>query len=204
MLVQYGVDTSSIPAGSDGDTGHGDTSRGNRQADRCRHRVGDCCRVGGVAGTSVTIEIDDVASDRVERQRAFADGALPLKGTPDLGQLRARLEDKGLKLGGQLFIRIFKADSELEVWMRRGDAFVQFATYPICHWAGTIGPKLREGDKQNPEGSTRSGPGSCTASAAGRDRRQPGGFPTPSTGRTDEQGPTSWCTVAARRSAATR
>lgn len=36
--------------------------------------------------------------------------------------------------------------------MRRGDRFERFATYPICYWSGTIGPKVREGDKQNPEG----------------------------------------------------
>ncbi len=101
---------------------------------------------------AVTIEIEDVASDRVERQRAFAEGALPLPGTPDLGQLKDRLDAKGLKAGAPIFIRVFKAESELEVWMRKGGTFELLATYPICHWAGTIGPKLREGDKQNPEG----------------------------------------------------
>ena len=101
---------------------------------------------------AITIEIDDVAPDRVERQRAFAEGALPLAGTPDLGQLDDRLAAKGLKAGAAMFIRIFKSESELEVWMQKGTQYVLFATYPICHWAGTIGPKLREGDKQNPEG----------------------------------------------------
>jgi murein L,D-transpeptidase YafK len=104
------------------------------------------------AAHAVTIEIDDVAPDRVERQRAFAAGTLPLPGTPDLARLDERLEAKGLKTGAQLFIRVFKSESELEVWMRKGEAFELLATYPICHWAGTIGPKLREGDKQNPEG----------------------------------------------------
>ena len=101
---------------------------------------------------AITIEIDDVAPDRVERQRAFAEGALPLAGPPDLGQLNERLAAKGLKAGAAMFIRIFKSESELEVWMQKGTQYVLFATYPICHWAGTIGPKLREGDKQNPEG----------------------------------------------------
>ena len=27
-----------------------------------------------------------------------------------------------------------------------------FATYPICHWSGSVGPKMRDGDKQAPEG----------------------------------------------------
>lgn len=104
------------------------------------------------SSSAIRIEIDDVAPDRVERQRAFAEGALPLSGTPDLGQLNERIAAQGLKLGSQMFIRVFKAESELEVWLRKGERFVLFATYPICHWAGTIGPKLREGDRQNPEG----------------------------------------------------
>jgi hypothetical protein len=36
--------------------------------------------------------------------------------------------------------------------MRKGSTYVLKATYPICHWTGTLGPKLREGDKQSPEG----------------------------------------------------
>lgn len=101
---------------------------------------------------AVTIELKDVASDRVERQRAFAVGALPLAGTPDLASFEQRLAAKNVKAGDQIFIRIFKAESELEVWMRSGNRFVLFATYPVCHWSGTIGPKIHEGDKQTPEG----------------------------------------------------
>lgn len=111
-----------------------------------------CLALGSLPVQAVTIEIDDVASDRVERQRAFAEGSLPLPGTPDLGQLQGRLAEKGLKLGAPVFVRVFKSESELEVWMQKDGRYVLFATYPICHWAGTIGPKLREGDKQNPEG----------------------------------------------------
>ncbi len=114
--------------------------------------------LASASAEAITVEIDDVAPDRVERQRAFAEGALPLAGTPDLGQLVDRLAAKGLKAGAAMFIRIFKSESELEVWMQKGTQFVLFATYPICHWAGTIGPKLREGDKQNPEGFYSIGP----------------------------------------------
>ncbi len=113
-----------------------------------------------VAGpvAAVTIEIDDVAPDRVERQRSFAEGALPLPGTPDLGQLDGRLSAKGLKPGDRMFIRVFKSESELEVWKEKDGRYVLFDTYPICHWAGTIGPKLLEGDRQNPEGFYSIGP----------------------------------------------
>ncbi|MFT5508998.1 MAG: murein L,D-transpeptidase YafK [Hyphomicrobiaceae bacterium] len=52
-----------------------------------------------------------------------------------------------------IFLRIFKAESELEVWKQRPDGhFYHFKTYPICNWSGGLGPKLRQGDKQSPEG----------------------------------------------------
>ncbi len=103
-------------------------------------------------GHAVSIELRDVAPDRIERQRRAAVGELPLPGTPDLGHLDERLAAADLALGAPVLLRVFKAESELEVWMRKGDAYVLFATYPICHWSGTLGPKLHEGDKQSPEG----------------------------------------------------
>lgn len=103
--------------------------------------------------SAVTIELKDVASDRVERQRAAAEGNLPLAGTPDLARLSERLAEKGVKMGAPILLRAFKSESEFEVWIRKDDgAYVLFATYPVCHWSGTLGPKLREGDKQTPEG----------------------------------------------------
>jgi murein L,D-transpeptidase YafK len=63
-----------------------------------------------------------------------------------------RLEQKGMTAGSPLMIRIFKAESELEVWLQTSDRFELFATYPICFWSGTLGPKLHEGDRQAPEG----------------------------------------------------
>ena len=101
---------------------------------------------------AVDIELTDVAPDRVERQRAYARGAVPFPSTPDLDQLDQRLAAKGLAKGSPILVRIFKASSELELWIRKGDTFVLLDTYPICHWTGTLGPKLKEGDKQSPEG----------------------------------------------------
>jgi murein L,D-transpeptidase YafK len=101
---------------------------------------------------ALTIELNDVAADRVERQRAAAAGALPLPGTPNVAFLQERLREKGVTLGDPILIRIFKAESELEIWKEKGDGYVLFATYPICHWSGTLGPKLRDGDRQAPEG----------------------------------------------------
>jgi murein L,D-transpeptidase YafK len=110
------------------------------------------CLVASAPAFAVSIELKDVASDRLDRQRAAAEGSLPLAGTPDLSRLNERLAEKGLKLGSPVMLRAFKSESELEVWIRKDDAYVKFATYPVCHWSGTLGPKLHEGDHQTPEG----------------------------------------------------
>ena len=63
-----------------------------------------------------------------------------------------RLAEKGMTAGSPIMIRIFKQSSELELWMQRNGRFELFTTYSICHWSGRLGPKLREGDRQAPEG----------------------------------------------------
>lgn len=60
---------------------------------------------------------------------------------------------KGMEAAAPIFIRIFKQESELEVWKARDDGrFYHYKTYPICNWSGDLGPKLQQGDKQAPEG----------------------------------------------------
>ena len=53
-----------------------------------------------------------------------------------------------------VYIRSFKFDSELEVWVRGSlDApYKLFKTYRVCAMAGSLGPKRMEGDYQVPEG----------------------------------------------------
>ena len=82
----------------------------------------------------------------------YAELGWPLPGTPDLGRLNERLAEKGLQRGNPVFLRIFKREQELELWMKNGDRFVLFASYPVCRYSGELGPKLREGDYQAPEG----------------------------------------------------
>lgn len=103
------------------------------------------------SASALTIELKDVAADRIERQRLAAAGGL-LPGTPDVSLLGARLRDSGVAMNAPILLRMFKSESELEVWKEKNGEFVRFATYPICHWSGSLGPKLREGDKQTPEG----------------------------------------------------
>lgn len=67
--------------------------------------------------------------------------------------LRSDLVEQGFRLGDAAFIRIFKRESRLELWMAGGgDAFELFRTYDICNFSGELGPKLQEGDRQSPEG----------------------------------------------------
>jgi murein L,D-transpeptidase YafK len=66
--------------------------------------------------------------------------------------LRNSLSQKGLKLGAPIFIRIFKESKILEMWLENGKQFVLFKSYPICTYSGELGPKIRTGDGQSPEG----------------------------------------------------
>jgi murein L,D-transpeptidase YafK len=89
--------------------------------------------------------------DRAEH-KALHKAGKPLPGTPDLSRLPARLDQAGVKPGVPVFLRIYKLESEIEVWVQKDGRFERFATYPICMWSGRLGPKLKEGDRQAPEG----------------------------------------------------
>jgi murein L,D-transpeptidase YafK len=68
------------------------------------------------------------------------------------GNLSQELKNAGFRLGQAVLLRIYKQESELEVWLERDTQYVLFKTYPICKWSGQLGPKLKEGDGQSPEG----------------------------------------------------
>jgi murein L,D-transpeptidase YafK len=72
--------------------------------------------------------------------------------TAEPGALDLRLAAKGMTAGEPVMIRIFKGESELELWMRKDGRFGLLAVYPICKWSGSLGPKITEGDRQSPEG----------------------------------------------------
>ncbi|MGB5085470.1 MAG: murein L,D-transpeptidase family protein, partial [Methylocystis silviterrae] len=56
-------------------------------------------------------------------------------------------------MGDQVFVRIFKQEGQLELWLRKSNSrFSLYKTYPICKWSGKLGPKLKEADYQSPEG----------------------------------------------------
>jgi murein L,D-transpeptidase YafK len=60
----------------------------------------------------------------------------------------------GIEGDYNLFIRAFKREQALEVWLKEKESknYSLLITYPFCTTSGTIGPKRKEGDLQIPEG----------------------------------------------------
>ncbi len=82
-------------------------------------------------------------------------GNIPLSSAAE-----ARLASMGSSPGEAMIVRIFKQESALEVWKRTRDGtFALFKTYDICAWSGDLGPKIKEGDRQSPEGFYSISPG---------------------------------------------
>lgn len=76
-------------------------------------------------------------------------------------QLQPQLKNKGMSLNSPVFIRVFKTTTRnaepnrsgvLELWKKTNTRYHLFKTYPICYYSGHLGPKLRQGDLQAPEG----------------------------------------------------
>jgi murein L,D-transpeptidase YafK len=75
-------------------------------------------------------------------------------------QIVAEIEKNDMSKDSPVLIRIFKEEAELEVWKQKRDGrFALLKTYPICRWSGELGPKIKEGDRQAPEGFYTIAPG---------------------------------------------
>ncbi len=70
------------------------------------------------------------------------------------------LQRKNMPTESPMLVRIFKEEAELEVWKKdTTGGFAHLKTYPICRWSGDLGPKIKEGDRQAPEGFYQITPG---------------------------------------------
>jgi len=68
-------------------------------------------------------------------------------------RLLADIETRNMAKESPILVRIFKEESELEVWKEdKTGRFALLRTYPICRWSGELGPKIKQGDRQAPEG----------------------------------------------------
>jgi murein L,D-transpeptidase YafK len=82
-------------------------------------------------------------------------------------KLVAQMTEKDMDLQSPILIRLFKQEAELEVWKQdRSGRFALLKTYPICRWSGDLGPKIREGDRQAPEGFYAISPGQMNPQSA--------------------------------------
>jgi murein L,D-transpeptidase YafK len=79
---------------------------------------------------------------------------LPTKAMKALSpQMLTLLDQKRMPKESPILVRIFKEESELEVWKQDTTGrFELLKVYPICRWSGDLGPKITEGDRQAPEG----------------------------------------------------
>ena len=72
---------------------------------------------------------------------------------PLSAEILAELDARQMTRDAPILIRIFKEESELELWKAdKSGRFALLRTYPICRWSGSLGPKFQEGDGQAPEG----------------------------------------------------
>lgn len=69
-------------------------------------------------------------------------------------RMTSELAGMGLALGSPVFVRVFKESRELEVWVEdpQSGKYGHFKTWKIAAMSGGLGPKLKEGDFQAPEG----------------------------------------------------
>ena len=72
--------------------------------------------------------------------------------TEQTARLTKSLADIGVAFGTPLYLRIFKEEGAFEVFVKHNDTYRLFRRYPICTFSGALGPKLKEGDHQSPEG----------------------------------------------------
>lgn len=78
---------------------------------------------------------------------------------PQSAALVSKSQAVGATATSPVLIRIFKQSRELELWrMTSSGTYALVKTYEICAYSGDLGPKIRQGDRQAPEGFYSIGP----------------------------------------------
>jgi murein L,D-transpeptidase YafK len=63
------------------------------------------------------------------------------------------MQKRNMPRNSPIMIRVFKEEGVMEIWKAKADnRFDKIAQYQICAWSGKLGPKVKEGDRQAPEG----------------------------------------------------
>ena len=81
------------------------------------------------------------------------ESSIPKDIRPVSQKLVYQMKADGMSETSPIFVRLFKEESKLEVWKQQGTGkYALLKTYDICKWSGVLGPKVKEGDRQAPEG----------------------------------------------------
>src|SRR5215212_276852 len=82
-------------------------------------------------------------------------------------QTLALMAEKGMSPSDPILMRAYKKESELEIWKRRADGeYAHLKSFRICRWSGQLGPKIKQGDRQAPEGFYTVTPGQMNPNSA--------------------------------------
>jgi len=72
---------------------------------------------------------------------------------PQSPTLISDTQSAGADVNSPVLIRIFKESKELELWRKAKDGrYALVHIFPICAYSGNLGPKIKQGDRQAPEG----------------------------------------------------
>lgn len=76
------------------------------------------------------------------------------------GKIVQKMQAMSMAKSSPIMLRIFKEEGVLEVWKANAsNRFEMLRQYKICAWSGKLGPKVKEGDRQAPEGFYPLSPG---------------------------------------------
>ncbi|HET7715861.1 MAG TPA: murein L,D-transpeptidase family protein [Bauldia sp.] len=82
-----------------------------------------------------------------------SESGVPKDIRPVSQKLVMQMKSEGMSETSPIFVRIFKEESQLEIWKQQDNGkYGLLKTYDICKWSGVLGPKIKEGDRQAPEG----------------------------------------------------
>lgn len=84
---------------------------------------------------------------------AYSPGGSKKHLRPISPQTVALMQEKGMTKESPILLRIYKEESELEIWKKTtAGNYELLKKFPICKWSGELGPKVKQGDRQAPEG----------------------------------------------------
>jgi murein L,D-transpeptidase YafK len=143
--------------------GRGCASRvlgGGKLIPPARTRLGEACGTGDFAlhrhSVSRSLFVFVAITSTVALAGCYSETTAPVTARhmqPLSERIVADLESRNMEKGSPILVRIFKEESELEVWkLDNTGRFALLRTYPICRWSGDLGPKFQQGDRQAPEG----------------------------------------------------